>query len=489
MTAECQNKLSTFIEKIKTKKFLYWFFLYSVIVLGIILRVVFYLYDKPFWLDECKLALNVINSNNYFIPLADDQASPALFLYVSKIFYWLSPDKELGLRFLPLVFSVTSIFVFIKFAKKYLQKPETLLFAVLLFSFAYPLIYYAQDFKQYSGDVLFFLLILYSYYFLEKINSKRMMVIGAVLYSLLFYMSYASFFAEFGIFMTLLLFNPKQFRKLLYMFIPIVLSAIAFYICYKNVISIDMLISFWDTGFLTTDINSDFLLFKNIFKYSFANWIPFIIFGVSLLCAVVKDSKNKNMYPILLSLLSAMLLSYLKIYPIHSRVSLFLIPVFIIFLVKWIDFFNLKNKYIYFAALGVFVFYIMNPIIIKDYNKIFKRNFENFEDISTPLKTAVKMAKKDDIFIIAERNNALYNYYKQDFIIKNPVITERIIISEDEYIENLKSYTKGKVYYLIFAHNKHKDKRFKNIYKWAKKQKNFYCKKDRYNNAVIRFEL
>lgn len=147
--------------------------------IGIVLRCIFYFYNRPFWNDECALALNVTNFWNFFKPLEYNQAAPQLFMYISKIFYYLIPAKELALRFFPFICSILSIWLFFIIAKQYLQKTFSRIVAISAFAICYPLCYYAQEFKQYSSDVLAFLLAISSYFYIDRIiaNKKKHILI------------------------------------------------------------------------------------------------------------------------------------------------------------------------------------------------------------------------------------------------------------------------------------------------------------------------
>ena len=64
---------------------LYILFIIAIVVTGIILRVIFYSYGRPLYVDEGSLALNIINLNNYIQPLNHEQACPPLFMNISKL--------------------------------------------------------------------------------------------------------------------------------------------------------------------------------------------------------------------------------------------------------------------------------------------------------------------------------------------------------------------------------------------------------------------
>lgn len=461
--------------------------LYAIIFIGIILRIYFYLYNRPFWLDECALLLNLVQKNNYFYNLEWVQTAPAFFLYISRFIYSIFPDNTFALRFLPLFCSISSIFFFVKLSKTYLKKPIAILIATVLFSVMAPLIYYGQEFKPYSADVLLFMLILLTYPYLEQINSKKSILLWGIFYSLMFYVSYASFFAEFGLFATLLLFNPKQFKKIVFILIPIIISAAIFYICFLS-FDLDFLKAYWTIGFLSSDIDNDIWVIINFFVYLFQNWFILIIFLASLLYTIKKDYKNKDMCLFLFPILCIIPLSFLKLYPLHSRVCLFLAPVIIIFIVKWIDFLNIKSKILYSVILIIFAVITTYPSISIDYKTLYKKQFILYNDIRTPLIKAKEMAKEDDIFIISFYNEWLYEYNKLFVPIKNPVIVERDDIETNEYIKQLESYPKNKTYFWIESHHNHED-RVNAVYEWAKTKDEFFCQKDSFNNTVIRYRL
>lgn len=476
-----------FFQKIKPAVLRADIILYLIIFIGIFLRITFYLYNRPFWLDECALLLNLIYKNNYFYNLDWAQTTPAFFLYISKFIYNFFPNNEYALRFLPLVFSIGSIFLFVKLSKTYLKKPVTILIAVAIFSLMPTLIYYGQEFKQYSGDVLFFILLLLTYPYIEKINSKKEMFFWGIIYSLMFYVSYSAFFAEFSIFATLLILNPKQFKKIFLILLPVIYSAVMFYICYSSLCYIDFLKIFWNSGFLSYDLGRDFLIFKHFFEYLFQNWFILIIFGFSLIISIKNDYKDKNMWLLLFTIICTLILSYLKLYPLHSRVSLFLCPVIIIYTVKWIDYLNIKNKIIYSVIMGLFIIFALYPIIRFDYDTIYKKEYLH-EDIRTPLIKATEMAKENDIFIISYYNVWLYEYNKLTIPIKNPVIVEDFETPTEEYINQLESYPKGRTYFWIESHHNYNE-RVDLVYEWAKDKEEFFCQKDNYNNTVIRYRL
>ena len=463
-------------------------FIILLCILGFLLRCFFYSYNRYFWTDEAALALNILNFNNYFTPLHWGQAAPAFFMYLSKLMYNLFPQKELALRFLPLLFSSCSIFVFYKMVNKYCNKFLTKVISVAAFSFSYPLVYYAQEFKQYSLDVLIFLLILLSYDYLKLLNSFNKKIILSILYSLALFTSFPAFFAIFIIFLNLFFYDFRQLKKCYYMLIPIILTGCIYIIISYSQITDLNLHSYWKNGFLTYDIKNDIILITSFFKYIFyTNWA--LIFFIITIFICIKNKLYDEKYILLyMSIILAITLSLFHIYPLQSRVSLYLIPIIIILTTKLADFICLKNKIMEKILLTVFCIFLLFPLCNYTYKMIIKENAW-FEDIVNPLKLALKNANDNDIIVISDGGEWLFEYYKKFFTINNTVIIEQSFPSENKYIEHLNKYKKGHSYYLIYSHHNNKLERLTTIYNWARTKNNFEFIYDKSMNAMVRFKL
>ena len=459
-----------------------------ILIIGILLRVLFYSYNRYFWTDEAALALNILNPSNYFVPLKWGQAAPSLFMYLSNLMYNIAPQKELALRFLPLLFSIGSIFAFNKLVSKYCNRYFTKVIAISSFSLSYPLIYYAQEFKQYSLDVLIFLLILLSYDYLKNVNNYNKKLFLSVLYSLALFTSFPAFFAIFVVFLNLLLFDTSQFKKCYYMLVPILLTVFLYVILFHSQIADASLHSYWHNGFLSFNIQHDINLIFSFFEYIFSTKIAVIFFFITIFVCIKSKLLNEKYCLLYLPILLAIMLSCMHIYPLQSRVSLYLAPLMIILTTKMVDFINLKNKIIEKILLTAFCISLLFPLCNYSYNMIVKKNVW-LEDFVSPLKLAIEEADKSDTIIIADGGEWLYEYYKNFYKINNPVIVEPAFTDENQYVDYLNKYKRGKNYYIIYAHNRNKLKRLTTIYNWAKTKDNFNFVYDKSMNAMIRFSL
>lgn len=463
----------------------------AVIIAGILLRILFYSYNRPFWNDECALAFNIIDFHiiNCFKPLSYGQAAPPFFLLISGMFSKIIPDIEMALRFFPLIASILSIFVFYNLAKHVLNKKSAIFLALVLFCFNYRLIYFSQEFKQYSSDVLIFLSILTSYFYLkiENINYKKLVTIG-IAYAASIWLSFTSLFAIFTVLTLLLVQNIKYYKKILVLSAPVALGFACFYLSQHHLASSAFLHLYWKDGFIKQDFSNFVSLIINYFSYSFNSIIIFIFSIIGLILKLLSPKKEKNLI-ILIPFLLAICLSYFSIYPLESRVALYLIPICILFAVQIFDYINFKNKIVNYFIYSIIIFFIGFPTLINSTYKILYKNFE-MEDIVTPLSIASKIITENDILYIPDGSEISYNFYKDKFNFKNVMIEKQRVIDvvdSKKYIKKLDKLEKNKTYYYIFSHFPAKQQRLENIYLWAKHKKNFKMYADKYSNALIIF--
>lgn len=128
--------------------------LWLVIGIGVALRCWHYLGNRSLWVDEARLALNIVHKTfpQLFQPLDDGQAAPIGFLVIEKLAVLLLGNNEYALRLFPLLCGVASIFLFYALARR-CATPAALRVGLGLFVFSRPLIYYSAEVKQYAGDV------------------------------------------------------------------------------------------------------------------------------------------------------------------------------------------------------------------------------------------------------------------------------------------------------------------------------------------------
>src|SRR5688572_4965163 len=134
----------------------------ALILVGAALRIYQWLNNRSLRLDESYLAVNILERGfgDLHRPLEYDQSAPWLFLVASKMMVALWGPGEMTLRFVPLVASILSPWAFWRLARECLAG-WMIPVALAIFSFSPPNVYYAQEVKQYSVEVLVAILVVW----------------------------------------------------------------------------------------------------------------------------------------------------------------------------------------------------------------------------------------------------------------------------------------------------------------------------------------
>lgn len=171
------------------------------VLLGIGLRLSYYLRGFSLFLDECALALNILAR-----PVTDlhrqldwDQAAPVGFLYLLEAVVGAGGSSEQVLRFLPLAVSVASVLAFAALGAR-IFSGWSLVGATVLFAVNQTAISYAAQVKQYSLEVLVSVLMLQvSRPLLTGTVSPRQVVARGLALALLLWFSFSGLFVLAGI--------------------------------------------------------------------------------------------------------------------------------------------------------------------------------------------------------------------------------------------------------------------------------------------------
>lgn len=128
-------------------------FIWSIIALGITLRVVRFAANRSLWGDEGALALNIVNKPlpDLFGRLDFLQGAPAGYLAAQEMTTALLGDTEPALRLVALLSGIAALVVFAFAARRLVDAPAAGL-AIVLFALSEPLVYYSSEVKQYATD-------------------------------------------------------------------------------------------------------------------------------------------------------------------------------------------------------------------------------------------------------------------------------------------------------------------------------------------------
>lgn len=145
----------------------------AIAAFGVVLRLVRYLSDRSFWLDESYLAINLMTrSYRELLETLDyNQGAPIAFLWSERLALDVLGDSELALRLVPFLVGLVSLALFYAVARELLGRGGFVI-ALVLFATLEPFVRYSAEVKQYGFDVAVTLALLYV--FVRTVETERL---------------------------------------------------------------------------------------------------------------------------------------------------------------------------------------------------------------------------------------------------------------------------------------------------------------------------
>ena len=409
---------------ISDKKKWYLFIIAAIFIIGFVLRTIVFAYNRPLWLDECQVALSILNRNifGYFSTLVALQSAPPLFMMFVKLFSLILGTKEFALRMFPFLCGLIAIPVFYKFSKQFLIRKWSVIIASFLFAVNRELIYYSQELKQYSSDVLFFML---AFLILNKLSLKNLSIKKTVLYSIgisiLPLFSISACFVIGGWFIREIIVNKfKNLKNLIIFSIPVAIINILYYIYViepQHRLQIGKFEEFWSQGFINFNPIYDFNMLKQNLMFFFSPTaftllkIVLLLIGVYYVFRRIKSLRNILLIAFFILMF---IFSYLHMYPIYQRVALYTLPLLIVFITKPFDFYSIKKKWFSLITAVMFLcaFWGYNPSYFIKFDNFNPLNFRSHPNNARALmKKLIKKYNGKSCVIVNSASAPEYFYY------------------------------------------------------------------------------
>jgi len=317
-----------------------------IIAVGILLRLIRYLHNPSFWFDESVYAVNIINRSitDFITPSLDyDQGQPLGFLVLVKMAIMLFGNNEYAFRLFPLIFGISSLFLFYRLAQRCLGK-KAVLISLSLFAIVDTLVYYSTTQKAYSGDVFFTLLILN---IAIDFRSGKSGIFPIVMYSFLgaaaIFISAPSVFVLAGVGTTMILFSAvrkewPEFRRSLFLSSVWATIFVVYYVQYISGMAANIstgvaqmlklegaYMPFPPTSL--ADLRWFMNLFFEVFNHPAGLYLPGIAALTFIIGCVSMWSHRKEMFFLILSPnLFALFAAAVHEYPFKGRLILFIVP-------------------------------------------------------------------------------------------------------------------------------------------------------------------
>ncbi|MBI2995692.1 MAG: glycosyltransferase family 39 protein [Candidatus Melainabacteria bacterium] len=433
--------MSDFFQKIKTPiyKFLPWF----LILIGTILRLAQYYDNRSLWMDEVRIALNVIERSYLELlqPLSYNQYAPLGFLLTEKFFVSALGNNEYILRLFPFICGICSLFLFYKLVTITLTRNSGLI-SLALFSILPSLVYYSTEAKQYSSDILFALMLfLLAIKFDESGFNFKNIVIFWIVGSLAIWFSHPAVFVLTGVGLTLFIsyLTKKEngkITRLLIAYIPwIVCFIILYFVSLRTMVSANDLRDFWRNYFLPSLAESGkiALAFFDFLNLSYVTVI-FLLIG----CYFLFKEKRKIFFILASPFFIMLFASSLHLYPLWQRLLLFIVPSLLIFIGEGVQKIISKTWY-YTPLIGIIVLVLLftGPVYFVNQNLT---NPRTFDEIKPALSYVRQYLKDGDIIYVNSILRHAYSYYanRYNLITKSPAKLNFTTPIEERTFNNLK---------------------------------------------------
>lgn len=451
-------------------------FLLVIILLGIFLRI-YNLEAESLWLDEC---FTLVYSSEDFTGLLDRLKidwHPILYYLIMQANQYFLGNSEFALRLPSAIFGILALFL-TYLAGKELFDQKTGLLASLFLAVSYTAILYSQDAKMYSLFIAVFLSsFLYFLKLLKKPSLNHFLIFGtanALLINLhvigflinflylIYYFTCNYLWKSSKIDLTLIIFKRFKARYDLNKYFYSLLITFALYLPWLKI-------------FLTYQFSGLFLrgLRTKIIEKMGLNLYPIIlvivlmgfIFYLFIVYYLTKRKRslhkltnwsnnlrfNEKIFSILLIfyLIIDLFISKHLFTSVHLiRFSIFLLPIFYLFLAR--GFFKIKNKKLFIFLLSLFL--IISSIELYRYYII-----DSKEQFRTAAEFITKDAGVNDVLFFHRSGitKQCFDYYYQ-----GNLKGIRLVDKNDTYKLKINSQEKDYAY-LILSHNFHTHNYFK----------------------------
>uniref|UniRef100_A0A7V3RHF0 Glycosyltransferase RgtA/B/C/D-like domain-containing protein n=1 Tax=candidate division WOR-3 bacterium TaxID=2052148 RepID=A0A7V3RHF0_UNCW3 len=400
------------------------------ILLGIILRVAQYLYNRSLTEGEAPLAMNIIMRSYFDLlrPLDYVQSAPIGFLFIEKFFVNILGNNEYTLRLFPLLSGILASFFFYQ-VLKHLNDFRICILALSFFVINDHLIYFSSEVKPYSSDVLFgLLLFLLAIKTLRSNSECRDIIVLGITGIITTWFSFPSLFIFIGSGL-ILIYRTVKSRNYRALVIIIILTLVwasnlllNYLMCLRYYTTQRELLDFWHSAFIPLPPKSlkEFYQIIYAFLRIFKNPGGFSIYEILLAAlsffigvASLWNNKREYCFIFLIPLFITILASSFRLYPFEGRVLLFINASIILFVSAGLSrLYEILKKESKIIAILVVLLLFLHPLTISGFHLIKPRAPEELRPV---LEYVNKNKRGDDIIYVYYGAVNAYKYYQKKF--------------------------------------------------------------------------
>jgi hypothetical protein len=314
---------------------------WALVAAGVVLRLIRYFANRSLWLDEAYLSESILTYDfGRFLtnPLMHWQAAPVGFLLLEKLGVLALGTSEFGLRLVPLLSGLASVFLFARVVKRCLP-PAGGLGALAMFVTLEPLVYYSAEVKQYEMDVAVALAVLLSAMLYSERSGSigRVITLGLVGAAGLFCSHPAVFvIAGCGLVLLIEFLRRRETGAALLVAVVSAVWAILFGLNYvlflRPLVHHEGLAAYWQSGFMPLDRTAVLWLGRSLHgiyaDYS-TMWMPLpdvAVVAAALGLAWMSQRDRRTLGFVVMPAVLALAAAMLQRFPFSGRLILFVVP-------------------------------------------------------------------------------------------------------------------------------------------------------------------
>lgn len=322
---------------------------WTMIVLGVVLRLRDYLRDRAVYMDEFSLLKNLVGLSvlDFHTILKEYQLAPPGFLVLERLMVRLPFHTVMSARFFPLVCGIAALFLMRSVARRFLH-PAAVPIAMGLFALSDWLIYYTAEIKQYSFDLLLTLvalLLAFDFGRDSPMTPRRLAYLAAFgVIGVWFSYPLTLVLAAIGSYLFFMALRRRDRRGAVALVGIGLAWVVSFAVCYlisHRILDKSRFIwDWWDFAFLRipprsmADLKNDFWQIVNVFDSPADVKMPLdlittamIALGLSVLGMISLFRRSPGgLYLLTAPWVFVLLASALHQYPFHGRLLIFLVP-------------------------------------------------------------------------------------------------------------------------------------------------------------------
>lgn len=438
-------------------------FAWSLVGIGMILRLSQYLFDRNLNIDEAGNAMNLLTR-----PVSDllsTQTLPIGFLLAEKGMIRLFGDGENVLRFIPLLCGFISLILFYRLAVLAIDRKAVPL-ALCLFVFSDRLIYFSTSVSQYESDAVVAMVLSIAAIQIETgKNTVRRILLYGLTGAIALWLSHSALVILSAVFLSMTCYHLKN-RELsrniqqIGAYCMWTASFAILYVYSLHALSQNrMFYDFWKWAYLPFPPKNleEFKNFSTLILSIFKEPARFPAIGIAAFafltgCISVFSNRRKAFWILLSPILIAIAASAFDAFAFYGRLLIFFLPALLLFTAQGMEWIRstVSKKSVTVGVLFIAMI-LAHPVILAGYHFLKPRTHEQIK----PVMQIVSNRWQDGDFIYVYYGaSAMFGYYLRSFDFKEKDYRIGLSSRNDRsrYLRELESLRGRKRIWFIFSH-------------------------------------